>query len=192
LLLNVVASETIEITPEQALGMILGQTVAEGIAINAGYIEPNGSFTTWTMNTRTGAVAEYSNYEFNSFARVGNKYVGATSQGLFELLGDTDDGTNIIAELKGGYFQFGGTHLSRLKGAFIAAAGEEGNYVLRIETKDGEVYDYRISARNGRSSQFHMGKGQRSRYFAYTLTSAGQDFTLDTLEFVPVVLQRRV
>jgi hypothetical protein len=43
-----------------------------------------------------------------------------------------------------------------------------------------------------RSTKFHMGKGQRSRYFAFELISAGQDFDLDTLEFVPLVVQRRV
>jgi hypothetical protein len=37
-----------------------------------------------------------------------------------------------------------------------------------------------------------MGKGQRARYFAFELISAGQDFDLDTIEFVPIVVQRRV
>jgi hypothetical protein len=37
-----------------------------------------------------------------------------------------------------------------------------------------------------------MGKGLRSRYFAFELVSTGQDFDLDTLEFIPLVADRRV
>ena len=111
---------------------------------------------------------------------------------MYELLGNTDAGTSIIAEMRGAYLQFGGTHMARLKSAYIAAHGTDGNFVLRIETLDGVYYDYSATTRSGRSSKVHMGKGQRSRYFAYTLTSLGQDFDLDTLEFVPIVVERRV
>lgn len=192
LLLNVVLRDDIDITPEMALRMLFNPTVIEGVEIAAGMLEPNGSFTTWVMNTRTGAVTEYADFVFNSFAALGNRYVGASEDGLFELLGDTDDGDDIIARVKGGYLQFGGTQLSRLKEAYIAATGQ-GSMILRIRTKDGAVYNYGVdSTRDGRSTKVHMGKGQRSRYFAFELISAGQDFDLDTLEFVPIVVQRRV
>lgn len=192
LLLNVVLQDDIDVTPEMALRMLFNPTLIDGVEIAAGMLEPNGSFTTWVMNTRTGAVTEYADFVFNSFATLGNRYIGASEDGLFELLGDTDDGDDIIARVKGGYLQFGGTQLSRLKEAYIAATGQ-GSMILRIRTKDGEVYNYGVaSTRDGRSTKVHMGKGQRSRYFAFELISAGQDFDLDTLEFVPIVVQRRV
>ena len=191
LLISVVLDEAIDITPELALRMLFNPTIIEGIELTAGMLEPNGSFTTWAMNTRTGAVTEYADFVFNSFAQVGNKYLGASESGIFELLGDDDDGVDIVARIKSGYLQFGGTQLSRLKEAYIAATGE-GTMILRILTKDGEVYNYSVDTRDGRSTKVPMGKGQRSRYFAFELISAGQDFDLDTLEFVPIVVQRRV
>lgn len=191
LFVNVVMRDTIGITPEMAIQMLFNPTLIEGVQISAGMLEPSGSFTTWAMNTRSGAVTEYQNYAFNSFAPIGNKYVGASEDGLFELLGDDDDGESIVARLKGGYLQFGGTQLSRLKEAYIASTGE-GRMVLRIRTKDQQLYHYAVDTRDGRSTKVHMGKGQRSRYFAWELISAGQDFDLDTLEFVPIVVQRRV
>jgi hypothetical protein len=163
----------------------------DGIEISGAYAAPDGSLTTWAMNTRTGAVTEYSNYEFNSFARVGNRTVGASATGLYELLGDDDDGAAIIPRLRSGYLQFGGTHLSRLKAAYIATRGE-GDWVLRIEESTGAAYNYAVSTRNMRSTKVHMGKGQRARYFLFELTGDGTDSDLDTLEFVPLVLQRRV
>lgn len=191
LLLSVTMRDTIDITPEMAIRMLFNPTLTEGIEISAGMLEPDGNFTTWVMNTRSGAVTEYQNFAFNSFARVGNKYIGASEAGLFELVGDDDAGEDIVARIKGGYLQFGGTQLSRLKEAYIASTGE-GRMILRIRTKDQQLYHYAVDTRDGRSTKVHMGKGQRSRYFAWELISAGQDFDLDTLEFVPIVVQRRV
>ena len=191
LILRVSVRESLRINAAQVVQGLYSPAIAEQLGLAIGYLAPNGSFTTWTTNTRTGAATEYTNYAFNSFAKFGDKYVGASSSGVYELLGPTDAGSAIIAEMKGAYLQFGDTHLSRLKAAYIAARGS-GGFVLRIETMDGVTYDYAATTRSGRSSKVHMGKGQRSRYFAYTLTSLGQDFDLDTLEFVPIVLGRRV
>lgn len=190
-ILKVTASDAIGFDASEALQQIFNGQIAEGLELSGAYIGPDGSFTTWAMNTRTGAVSEYENYAFNSFARVGNKYLGASSSGLYELLGDNDDGDDIVATLRGGYLQFAGTRLSRLKAAYIAMTGED-QAILKLETKDGATYTYQIDTRDGRSSKVHMGKGQRSRYFAWELTTVGQDFDLDTLEFVPVRVDRRV
>lgn len=191
LLMAVSLADGVDIEPTQIVNMLFNPTLVEGVEFEAGYLAPDGSFTTWVMNTRTAAVTEYHDYVFNSFASVGNRYIGASEDGLFELLGDDDDGESIVARIRGGFMQFGGPQLSRLKEAYIAVSGQ-GEFVLQIRTADDVVYNYRVSARDGRSTKFHMGKGQRSRYFAFELTSTGQDFELDTLEFVPLVVQRRV
>lgn len=191
LLLSVVVDEGVEVDPIIALRALYAPEIVEGITITPAYVSPGGTVTTWAMNARTGAVTEYDNYEFNSFARVGNKYLGASASGLYELLGDDDDGEDIIARLLSGFMQFGGTHLSRLKAAYLASRGEC-DFVLRIIDGDDVRYDYAVSTRNMRSTKVHMGKGQRSRYFSFELISDGGDFDIDTLEFVPIVVQRRV
>lgn len=191
LLLHVTMPEGVNIDPSDAVNMLFHPTLHEGMEMKAGYLSPGGNFTTWVMNTRSGGVTEYQDYTFNSFAQMGRKYLGANETGLYELLGDTDAGTPIVARMKGGYMQFGGTQLSRLKEAYIAARGE-GHWVLKIIAGEDDVYFYEVDNRSMRSTKFHMGKGQRSRYFAFELVSAGQDFDLDTLEFVPLVVTRRV
>lgn len=177
--------------PEIVLKAIFSPAVVEGLEISAGQLMPDGGFTTWAMNTRTKAVTEYSDYAFNSFARSGNKYLGATEDGLYELLGNTDDGDDIVAHLRSGFMQFGGTRLSRLREVYIATRGAE-QFVLKIVEADGREYIYQTTTRHMRTTKVHMGKGQRARYFAFELTSAGGDFDIDTLEFAPLVVNRRV
>lgn len=190
-LLQARVTESVDVTASQALQMLYSGKIVEGVEIGGGYIGPDGTFTTWTMNPGTGAVTEYTNYDFNSFARVRNKYLGASADGLYELLGDDDDGDDIIATIRGGYMQFGGVQQSRLKAAYLAVRGD-GDFVLKIETAEGATYNYAVDARSMRTTKVHMGKGQRARYFAYELTGDGTDFDLESLEFVPLVVQRRV
>lgn len=191
LLLRAIVAEGVDLTDAELIKMTFHAGMVEGIEIIGAYVGPNGSVTTWAMNTRTGGVTEYRNYAFNSFARMGDKYLGATRDGLYELLGDKDDGTNIIATIRSGYAQWGGTHLGGFKAAYLATTGE-GAFVLKVITKDGNTYIYNVVTKDGRSAKVDLGKGLRSRYFAFELVSSGQDFDLDTLEFVPLVADRRV
>jgi hypothetical protein len=52
------------------------------------------------VNTKTFAVSQYSNFNFNSMCFFNGVLLGANASGLFELEGDNDDGTVIDA-----YFQ---------------------------------------------------------------------------------------
>jgi len=192
LLLSVTAPEGIGIDDVQALKMLFKPVLRDGIEIGALYLSPGGGLTTWAMNTRTGGVTEYTNFPFNSFANFGeHSYLGAADDGLYELQGDDDAGADIIARIKGGFLQFGGGHLSRLKAAYIAQRGT-GDWVLKLTTGEGLTYVYGVTATGMHTAKVNMGKGQRARYFSYELISTGQDFDLDTLEFVPIVLERRV
>jgi hypothetical protein len=191
LLLRVTTTEDIGLDDINVLRMIFKPVLSQGLEITAAYLSPGDSITTWAMNTRTAAVTEYSNYAFNSFARIGDKYIGASADGLYELLGDNDDGTDIVAQIKSGFAQWAGTRFTLFKAAYLGVRGE-GDFVLRLITGEGQTYDYSVSTRDMRSTKVHMGKGLRARYFAFELISTGQDFDLESIEFVPLVADRRV
>lgn len=191
LLLRVIATDGLGLDDVQVLQAVFSGQLAEAVQISAAYVSPNGTITTWAINTKTGAVTEYSNYAFNSFARSGFKYLGASSTGLYELNGDDDAGTNIIAVVKSGLAQFGGSRFTAFKAAYLGIRGE-GDFYLRLETGRGEFYNYKILSQDMNTTKVQMGKGLRARYFSFQLTSTGQDFDLESIEFVPLVAQRRV
>lgn len=185
------ADDTVNLDDVDVLKMIFQPVVGEGIEIAAAYIAPDGNLTTWAVNTETGAVTEYTNYGFNSFAQMGHKFLGASSDGLYELNGDDDAGDDIISVIKSGLAQFGGSRFTMFKAAYMGVRGG-GEYVLRLETGDGRFYDYNVIAQDMQTTKVRLGKGLRARYFSFELTSTGQDFDLDSVEFVPLVAQRRV
>ena len=191
LLLNVVANESIRVSPTQALKALYNGTLSEKLQVTAGYVAPGGNFSTWVMNTRTASITEYKNFVFNSFAQMGTKYLGAASDGLYELVGNTDNGANIVADIRSGFAQWAGSHLTMFKGVYLGVRGG-GSYVLKIITTDGVENSYNVVAQDMRQTKIDIGKGLRAHYFAFELISTGQDFDLDNIEFVPLVVQRRV
>lgn len=173
------------------LSMIFQPVVLEQIRISALLVDPSGDVTSWTVNTRTGAVTEYTGYAFNSFAQNRRHYLGASETGLYQLDGDDDAGEPIIAQLRSGYAQFGGSRYTSFKAAYLGIRGD-GSVFLKLDTGDGKSYTYKSVVQDQQSTKVRFGKGLRARYFAFELTSEGQDFDLDTVEFLPVVAQRRV
>lgn len=184
-------ADEIELTPAQLLQWAWRPTVQDGIALSAGLLLPDGSFITWATNTRTGATANYSNYEYTSFAQRGTHYLATREDGLYRLDGDTDNGVDIIAELRSGFLQFAGGKFTSFAGIYLGVHGT-GALFLKLLTGDEKSYTYRVIAQNMETTKVRVGKGLRARYFAFELVSSGQDFDLDTVEFLPLGAQRRV
>lgn len=190
LILRVTCADGFYLDHTDLVNMVYSGVVADDLQIAATYIEPNGSTTTWAVNTRTAAVTEYSNFNFNSFAPMGFKYLGAADDGLYELDGDTDAGESIIAKMKNGFSQFGGMHLNTIKGIYLGVRGG-GDFLLKIEDGAGHVTTYGLKARDFETTRVRTGKGLRARFFRFELISTGQDFDLEAIEFIPLVAQRR-
>lgn len=192
MILRVVAPDTIDFDDATVLQMLFGPALADDVELAAAYVEPNGSITTWNINARTGAVTEYENYEFNSFANFGQMYLAADSQGLYELDGVNDEGSAIIARIRSGLAQLGGSRFTMLRDAYVGIRGN-GKYVLRVLTGDGQTYDYSFDVFDSMATtRVQLGKGMRARYIAFELISTGSDFDLESVEFIPLTSTRRV
>lgn len=191
LILRLTAADTVNIDDAQLLKMFFRPTLLDNVELAAAYVAPNGNITTWAINTKNFATTEYTNYEFNSFAQMGRKYIGATRDGLYELDGDTDAGSLIVADIKSGLMQLGGSRFTSFKSAYLGMRGS-GDFVLKLDAGDGKTYTYAVVGKDMETAKVHFGKGLRARYFSFELISTGQDFDLDGVEFIPLVAQRRV
>ena len=190
LLLRIDAADTLVLDDAEVLKLLFKPVISEELEISAAYLAPNGNFTTWAVNTRTGAVSEYTNFAFNSFAQSGHKVLAASNDGLYELVGDTDNGTDIVAAIKSGYMQMNDSRFTGLKAVYLGVRGG-GEYFLKLETPQGST-TYRVIAEDMATTKVWVGKGLRTRYLAFELVSTGQDFDLESIEFVPMRATRRV
>lgn len=148
----------------------------------------------YAMNLETEAVSTYSNYGFNSFAKIGDSYFAASSEGIFELTGDTDNGTAISAVATFKKDNFDNSRESRVVGAYLSADLEDD---MRLSfTANGNEYVYEVPANGARglvSRRIDTVKGERAIYWQASLTNVGGAyFNVSALEILAKKLARRV
>ncbi|MDR3427802.1 hypothetical protein [Silvimonas sp.] len=194
LLMSVTLADTTNLSDAQLLRMIYrGDALLDGVVITAGYVSPSGEFTTWAINTRTNAVTEYQNWAFNSFAKVGRKYIGANGDGLYELDGVDDDGASIPTYIASGLFQLNGSRYTAFKAAYLGMrVTTDEQMFLKLVDGRGNEFVYTVQPENMHSTRVNFGKGLRSRYFGWALQTVAADYDLESIVFVPLFSQRRV
>jgi hypothetical protein len=171
-----------------------GDAILDSFQIFAAFVDPGGGSTTWAVNTRTGAITEYDNYAFNSMCKFGHHYLGADATGLWTLEGNLDDTMTIPTRIKSGWMQIAGSRFTSFKAAYLGMriTDTETDVILKLHAGDGREYVYAVRPQNQQTTKVNMGKGLRSRYFSFELLTAGEDFDLDSVEFVPIASRRRV
>ena len=188
---SITSTEALTLTDAELVQAILLGNITEELLFTLGALSDAGDFTTWAMNTATLGVAGYDNYNFNSYAEFGGRYLGASSSGLYTLDGGSDAGTDVIATLRSGFTQFAGAKLSVLDAAYLGVRGD-GDFIFKVVTAEGKTYSYAARVDSMKTTRVTLGRGLRTRYIAFELVSTGQDFDLESVEFSPLDLVRRV
>jgi len=171
-----------------------GDPLIDTVNLWVAYVDPGGGFTTWAVNTRTSAVTEYENFVFNSITKRGNKFYGATTDGLYELDGEQDDGASIGTRIKTGLMQMAGSKFTSFKAIYLGLKIKDDatDVLVKLHAGDGREYVYAVKPNDTATTRVNTGKGLRSRYFSFELETVGADYDLDTVEFVPISSKRRI
>lgn len=129
------------------------------------------------MNTLTGAVSEYTNHAFDSIT---DTQAGSAS-GLYAFGGNTDNGTEIVAEIVTGKPLWDSSLKKRLESVYFSMKGE-GAGELIVQGENDE-WRYRFPIRASGLSRALAGKGIRENYLAFGFSNPdGDPFSLDRIE----------
>jgi hypothetical protein len=144
------------------------------------------------------SATEYENYPFNSFAFSNRRYLAASADGIYELVGEDDDGVEIDAYVRTGLLDLGTTALKQVIRAYLGYTSD-GRLLLKTFTTDGgqkiERW-YELTERTAdatREARVKFGKGVKARYWQFEVRNIeGSDFSIDQLQVLPLMLSRRV
>lgn len=145
---------------------------------------------------KPGGTTQYRNYPFNSVAKIGGKYYGASADGLFLLEGDDDNGEPIESVFGLGQMDFGNPQLKTVTYCYLGAAA--GAMRLEIDALvNGRPASYSYPARGHGASmrglRFDLGKGLKSSYVTPTFYNAnGGPFEVDAVRFLVADSARRI
>jgi hypothetical protein len=183
---NVIIDDTVSV--QQILKAFLNDVVFLG-----GTFDTDGDLYTFVLNTENEAITRYDNFNFNSIS--GN--LGAMPNGIYELSGPDDSGTEINAHFTTGLMDFGSSIHKQCPYAYIGLASD-GELILKTVTeqhgkKNERWYKFSKPKTALDTVRVQLGRGVKSRYWQYEISNAsGADFDIDTIELLPLVLKRRV
>lgn len=171
------------------MGMTLADVVTAAIVLQAGDTVYNG----WILNPNLAASTGLTDFAFNSFVKHKGRYYGMGAGGVYELGGPNDNGANINTFVGLPKLDFGTERLKHVPYAYIGVSSSS-QLVLRVLVS-GTVYTYiaRNDSTEMAEQRVDIGKGLRSSYWQFEIVNTdGADFDLDTIKFVPIVLERRI
>ena len=193
MVLSLPVSESLDVFHDLSLNSILLQAINDGLAFSISFGSGGETYSGLVMNTESFGVAAYSNYPFNSFAKIGDSYYGANGNGLYLLEGESDDGENISASCMLGKSDFGTPLKTGMVEAYLGIV-TDGEIILKVVTDDNIERWYRSNA--GKTSldnaRFKMARGVKSNYWQVGLENVdGSDFELSEIEMIRIVMSRR-
>lgn len=192
-LLEASAMSLAEGASTSAIESVLSALAYSVVSANAVVSTEDQSPQVWVVNTENGGSTRYENYGFNSFAAIDGVYYGAKSDGIYRLDGADDDGLPIQAMLSFGLQKFGTSAMKRVPNAYLGCSST-GRLFMKLLV-DGREYVYaaRDYSEKMDTHRVDLGQGIRANYLEFELyNSDGDDFELESVEFVVAVLKRRI
>jgi hypothetical protein len=195
------ASSTLQVTEQNTSQLSALIREQNGLLFFSGLDFPDGEgkYYAWVMNTDSLGITQYTNFPFNSLTIWRGKALGLSETGLYELIGDDDDGTAIDVLVRTGDLDFGTSYHKNIIRAYLYLTSDDDFYIKTISTHRGKRNEtwYKLESRlnedDAQTRRVRFGRGNRGTTWAFELSNVGgADFALEKAEVMPVVLSRRV
>jgi len=150
------------------------------------------------VNTSNYAVTEYTDFNFNSFGYLNDKYIGANSSGIgtngiYELGGKTDNGTSIKSQIEWPVEDFGLDILKYAREAWVGYRAD-GQLQLYIVLGEHDEWTSNLTHIHDRmhEERVKIARGIKERFLSFGLKNReGASFDIDSLRILVDPIQRR-
>jgi hypothetical protein len=156
----------------------------------------DSTLLTICMDLKSLGVSEYSNYGFNSYFKLGNNYYGCSSTGVYLLGSDKDITTDIQSTIATPATGFDSAMLKSVKDVYTTIRSS-GDMRLSLKTNEQvdrtEYYVYYDGVDGLHRRRVKVAQGIKGTTWQATLSNTeGTDFTVKTLDIVPIELRRSI
>lgn len=155
----------------------------EYLVAGEGIVDQVQKYQTWVFNGLSFEASLYSNWDFNSYAKLNGKAYGAKNDGIYLLEGDDDNGTDFHPSVMIGPTTMGTAKVKRVRSVKIPGCGAEPT--ISVTGRRG-IYTYNstVTATNDKA---YVGSNAEGN----DITLVVEDFAeVGALEITPVVLSR--
>lgn len=151
------------------------------------------TYNAYLLSPETNSISTYSNYNFNGCTKFSNKYLFFNKTGLYEYGGLTDDGDTIRSEMETVAFNFNSSNLKQVPSLYLGVDSTD-NFILkvRVDGKAEVLYKLNKYTNNLMTQKVDIGKGLIGRYFQFELITEASEFNLESIEFMPLEIRRKL
>lgn len=150
-------------------------------------------YEAYSINVKTGAVTHYTSFPFDNILRFGSRFFGVRADGIYELIGDTDDGDPIQARITTFYTDFSSANLKRVPWVYLVGR-LGGSLDVTVEPAGSTAYAYPTAGAYTGQALTHrarVGRGLKGTRYSFSLTNPeGVRFEVDRMEAIIEVLTR--
>ena len=153
----------------------------------------SSAFITLVLNTKNFALTEYDNsYNYNSLCSFNGKMVGGKRDGIYELSGETDNGTSIEWNFKTGKIDLEDGMVKKARHVWLSYK-PSGDLILTVDDGDNEYeYDVESAQQIDNAVRIKLGKGIRNRYIQLALRNVSNEkITLDRIRLFADPIARK-
>ena len=152
----------------------------------------NTDFIAYLLATETSAVSTYTNYNFTGTAILDNQLLMINENGLYKQEGATDLTEEITARIQTAAMDWGTSYRKRCLHVYIGLVSD-GGMILKVSPDGRQTAYYEIKRQtdNLQTQRITLGKGLSGKYWQFELITES-DFDLESLDFMPVMLSRRI
>lgn len=185
--------EVFVISESQSISSVFSSIVDELISLSVG-TGRDLEYLAYLLSTETQSVSTYTNYNFVGSCVFNDSPLFINKDGLFKYGGDTDNNENIDASVVTAALSFGTAHLKRVLNVYLGLTNS--NHLVLKASADGlttAYYEITRPTKNLETQRIKLGKGLVGRYWQFELiTQDNTDFELESLDFLPISLSRRI
>ena len=158
-------------------------------------VDPNSDFgyATYLFSPESSSVTEYSNYNFVGYTSHKGKYLMINSTGLYEYGGDKDNGADVVYDVLFSATTFNTSALKSIPNVYLGTS-LTGQLYMKVRVDGKGEFTYRVNKYTDglETIKVDIGRGLIGRYFQFELIGSGDIFDLDSIEFTPINLSRKI
>lgn len=152
--------------------------------------------TAWVLNTESGAVSRFDNFDFNSLATNAGIMFGASAEGLYVIAGDKDEDRDVSTNVTTGFMDLGSDMRKRVSDVYFGYTGGQMKAVVEAYNGPTDNYLFEDTFREGdapRNNRIKTGRGLTSRYWRISMQNiAGEAFKLQDVTLNVAESKRRL
>lgn len=173
--------------------LIGSNTIGELIVISLPGVSGQDTYLGYVYAPEGKTVSTYTNYNFDGSAVLNGKYLFFNSDGLYEYGDSTDDGSVIKSYIQTAGLTFGTSNLKIVPSLYLGYSTDNVLYLkVSVDGKGNVTYKLNKKTDNLGTKLIEIGKGLIGRYFQFELITEADEFHMESVEFMPIKLQRKL